>query len=140
VSGRYFTLEEARALLPYVRQDLAKLQETKREFERLYLELRMRKEQYAYGQVPEAETGGSDPFFELECELEFLQMEAKSFIRQFYEKGIQLKDIDNGLVDFPSLRDGQEVLLCWKQDEPTIAYYHSPEAGFAGRRRIDEQG
>jgi hypothetical protein len=139
VSGPYFTLEEARALLPYVKQDLEKLQATKREFERLYQELRMRKEQFAHGQADESETGG-DPFFELECELEFLQMEAKSFIRQFFEKGIQIKDIDIGLVDFPSLRDGKEVLLCWKQGEPTIAYYHSPEAGFAGRRRIEEQG
>ncbi|KIL39180.1 cell division protein DivIVA [Gordoniibacillus kamchatkensis] len=137
--GSYFTLAEARALVPYVQRDLEKLQETKREFERLYLELRMRKEQLAYGQASGAEEGG-DPFFEMECRLEFLQLEAKSSIRQFFEKGIQIKDIDIGLVDFPALLNGEEVLLCWKMGEPTIEYYHSAEAGFAGRRKIEGEG
>jgi hypothetical protein len=134
MSEHIFTLEEARALLPYVREDLSKLQETKRAFERLYAELRVRKEQYANGEI----AGEKDPFFMLECELEFLQLEAKSFIRQFFEKGIQIKDIDTGLLDFPSLLNGRKVLLCWRQGEPTIEYYHSLEDGFAGRRRLEE--
>lgn len=137
--GPYFTLSEARALVPYVQRDLAKLQETKREFERLYHELRMGKEQLAYGLTPGSEPSG-DPFFEMECRLEFLQLEAKSSIRQFFEKGIQIKDIDIGLVDFPAILNGEEVLLCWKQGEPTIEYYHSAEAGFSGRRRIEDEG
>ncbi|MFC0213930.1 DUF2203 domain-containing protein [Paenibacillus chartarius] len=133
---RYFTLEEARAMLPFVREDLAKLQETKRAFERGYAELRLRKEQYAYGELSRQE--GEDPFFLLECELEFLQFEAKSSIRQFFEKGIQIKDIDIGLIDFPAMLEGREVLLCWKAGEPTIEYYHSPEDGYAGRKRLAE--
>jgi hypothetical protein len=134
MSDHYFTVDEARALLPYVRDDLTKLQETKRTFERLYMELRERKEQVANGEAAEEE----DPFFMLECELEFLQMEAKSFIRQFFEKGILIKDIDTGLLDFPSVLNGRKVLLCWRQGEPTIEYYHSLEDGFAGRRRLEE--
>jgi hypothetical protein len=50
--------------------------------------------------------------------------------------GIHVKDIDIGLVDFPSLRDGRVVYLCWKVDEPAIAYWHELDAGYAGRKPI----
>jgi hypothetical protein len=50
-----------------------------------------------------------------------------------------LKDIDRGLVDFPALLDGQEVLLCWRQGEERIAHYHGSEDGFAGRRKLKEE-
>lgn len=136
MSNKMFTLAEARALLPFIREDLAKLQGLKRKFEQGYSELRTRKEQYAYGQG--AQEGDSDPFFELECELDFVQMEAKSSIRQFFEKGVQIKDIDSGLIDFPAQINGRDVLLCWKQGEETIEYYHGLEDGFAGRKRIEE--
>jgi hypothetical protein len=129
-------LAEARALLPYIREDLVKLRETKQVFEQKYAELRKRKEEYAYGRAPQG--GEREPFFELECELDFLQMEAKSAIRQFFDKGVQIKDIDTGLVDFPGRLNGRDVLLCWKMGEETIEYYHSPEDGFAGRKRIEE--
>lgn len=50
---------------------------------------------------------------------------------------VVLRDIDRGLVDFPSLRDGEEVYLCWLVDEEDrIAFWHEPEAGFAGRRPL----
>jgi len=50
---------------------------------------------------------------------------------------IVLRDIDRGLVDFPALRDGQEVYLCWLLDEEdAIGYWHAPDAGFAGRRPL----
>jgi hypothetical protein len=51
--------------------------------------------------------------------------------------GVQLKDADTGLLDFPSLRDGEEVLLCWRVGEAAVEWYHGPEDGYAGRRRID---
>ncbi|HEV3312664.1 MAG TPA: DUF2203 domain-containing protein, partial [Chloroflexota bacterium] len=47
--------------------------------------------------------------------------------------GIQLKDLDYGLIDFPTMRDGQEVLLCWRIGEPGIAYWHTYDDGFPGR-------
>ena len=51
--------------------------------------------------------------------------------------GVQLKDADTGLLDFPSLREGEEVLLCWRVGEPAVEWYHGLEDGYAGRRRID---
>jgi hypothetical protein len=52
-------------------------------------------------------------------------------------RGIQVKDLDTGLLDFPSLRDGEEVLLCWRVGESRVAYWHTYDDGFAGRRPID---
>jgi hypothetical protein len=52
--------------------------------------------------------------------------------------GVQVKDINTGLLDFPALRQGHEVYLCWKFGEDQIAYWHEIEAGFAGRRPISE--
>jgi hypothetical protein len=55
--------------------------------------------------------------------------------------GVQVKDLKMGLLDFPCKVSGDEeiVLLCWKVGEPTIAYWHSVEAGFKGRKPIDER-
>jgi len=51
--------------------------------------------------------------------------------------GIELKDISRGLIDFPCLRDGRLVLLCWQLGEPeSIEWWHEAEAGFAGRQRL----
>jgi hypothetical protein len=55
----------------------------------------------------------------------------------FEMKGIELKDIDIGLVDFPTLIQGHEVLLCWRQGEERINYYHSRQDGFSGRKWIE---
>ena len=50
--------------------------------------------------------------------------------------GVLLKDMETGLLDFPSPRDGQIVFLCWRYDEPSVAHWHSIDAGFAGRQAI----
>jgi hypothetical protein len=52
------------------------------------------------------------------------------------EIGCELKDLDTGLVDFPSYRDGRLIYLCWKRGEPRIEYWHDVESGFAGRQRL----
>jgi hypothetical protein len=134
MAAKYFTLAEANELIPVVNQILRTLQSLKRQFEIKYLELKKLKE------VSYVTEGGldNDPFFTLETELEFLQIEAKNHIQSFQMKGIELKDIDIGLVDFPALLDDQEVLLCWRQGEAKIEYYHTRYDGFAGRKPISE--
>jgi hypothetical protein len=54
------------------------------------------------------------------------------------ELEVVLRDLERGLVDFPALRDGREVYLCWEEGEEQIAFWHEPDAGFAGRRPIDD--
>jgi hypothetical protein len=52
--------------------------------------------------------------------------------------GAQVKDLDSGLLDFPSLRDGREILLCWRVGEDRIGFWHDADEGFAGRKPLDE--
>jgi hypothetical protein len=50
--------------------------------------------------------------------------------------GAQVKDLDTGLLDFPSRRDDEDILLCWRVGEPEIGWWHTPEGGFAGRQPL----
>jgi hypothetical protein len=129
---KWFTLEEANALLPKIRKEIDELQSIKREFEKRYLRLKLLKERAGKPRPEEP-----DPFFTLESELEFMQIEARTLVQSIHMKGAQLKDLDMGLVDFPSLRDGEEVLLCWRLGEESIAYWHGLSEGFIGRKLIE---
>jgi hypothetical protein len=59
-------------------------------------------------------------------------------LKGFSERGVMLKNIDDGLVDFPHMRGEQEVLLCWKLGEESITHWHDLESGYAGRQPLDE--
>jgi hypothetical protein len=63
----------------------------------------------------------------------------KSVVESIQEQGCLVKDLDKGLVDFPTLLRGEEVYLCWKLDEPGITFWHGVEEGFAGRKQIDQE-
>jgi hypothetical protein len=53
--------------------------------------------------------------------------------------GVLLKDVERGLIDFPHVRDGREVFLCWQLGEERIEYWHEIESGYAGRKRLEEE-
>lgn len=135
MSKKYFTLEEANALLPLIERELVELQRMKRTFEEKYTDLQDKKAEHVYGVQGAAED--EDPFFAAEFELEFLQIEARTLMQSIRRKGAELKDIDSGLIDFPALMGGKEVLLCWKQGEESITHYHGLYDGFAGRRKLE---
>jgi hypothetical protein len=63
--------------------------------------------------------------------------ESKDTLAEIDEIGVQVKDLAQGLLDFPCLLDGQTVLLCWKLGEKEIGFWHTPEEGFAGRKSLD---
>jgi len=70
-----------------------------------------------------------------------VEREARSLARtidEITEHGAEVKDLDEGLVDFPALHRGETVLLCWKLGEDEIRYWHRIEDGFAGRRPVEE--
>jgi hypothetical protein len=58
-------------------------------------------------------------------------------VAEIEEIGVQVKDLEQGLLDFPSVMDGKTVLLCWKLGEKEIGYWHTAEDGFAGRKPLD---
>ena len=63
--------------------------------------------------------------------------ELQSVMAAIDASGVQLKDLELGLVDFPAERDGRPVLLCWQYGEPEVAFWHGTDEGFAGRKPID---
>jgi hypothetical protein len=63
--------------------------------------------------------------------------EAKGCAAEIEEIGVQVKDLEQGLLDFPCVLDGKTVFLCWKQGEKEIGYWHAPEDGFEGRKPLD---
>jgi hypothetical protein len=67
------------------------------------------------------------------------EQRAKDALAEIDSIGVQVKDIDIGLLDFPCEVDGRVVLLCWKSGEKSITHWHGMEEGFAGRKLIDER-
>lgn len=57
---------------------------------------------------------------------------------ELQEMGVVLRDLERGLVDFPALRDGAEIYLCWEEGEEEIGHWHEVDTGFAGRRPLDD--
>jgi hypothetical protein len=132
--ARYFTLREAQDLLPMVSQHLE-----------LALHLRSQFSEVSSGLEAVAEkaamTGGLmvDRKYVIaqNGKREALARRLKEVIQEIHSHGCQVKDLDSGLLDFPTLYKGVEVLLCWKRGEPSISYWHGLEEGFRGRREID---
>ena len=129
---RHFTLEEANALLPRLTDLLFQIQESKARHDRLEEQA----EEYAQhvssnGHVVEKKLN------ETRQELAKAAAEVNSFIERVNDLGCEVKDIDEGLVDFRSERDGRDVYLCWKLGEADIGWWHELETGVAGRRPLE---
>ncbi|MED5579337.1 MAG: DUF2203 domain-containing protein [Nitrospinota bacterium] len=65
-------------------------------------------------------------------------VELNKIMSYLQKLNIEIKDISQGLIDFPSLKDGRVVYLCWKMDEETISHWHETQDGFAGRKEFEE--
>jgi hypothetical protein len=59
-------------------------------------------------------------------------------VRELDDAGVQVKSVEEGLLDFPSERDGEDVLLCWRVGEERVAFWHGLDEGFAGRKPLDD--
>src|SRR6266581_7716974 len=66
-----------------------------------------------------------------------LARELQDVVDELTSIGVQLKDTDTGLLDFPAVREGEDVLLCWRVGEPAVEWWHGLDGGFVGRQRID---
>ena len=117
----FWTVEEANAALPRVGAALARIRE-------LVAEARREREDAA-GLLE----GNGHPAAPRSTE------ELRAAVEALTDEGIVLRDLDAGLVDFPArLDDGREYLLCWVLGEPEVAFWHWPDAGFAGRRPLSD--
>jgi hypothetical protein len=124
--SRHYSLEEASALLPWVVEQLERMRSAR---DRLG-DSEARAALAAAGQG----NGGGRPGRVVSEG--FLELREAMF--ELREREIVLRDLDRGLIDFPSLRGEREVYLCWEEGESDIGFWHEPEAGFAGRRPLDD--
>jgi hypothetical protein len=132
VEQRYFTAEEANEALLEVRP----LTEELVGHRRALVELQERQSAVT---ARIAGNGGNVEPHELEEVQAQLDEEVAGIARcvaRIHEVGALVKDLDDGLVDFPATRDGRDVLLCWRLGEDEIGFWHGPDEGFSGRKPL----
>ena len=118
---KYFTLAEANRALPYV----SRIAEDIRTAYRHAVDLQERIEDAE----PEAQR-------QMQADYERTIAALNRFVDELHDVGVELKDYDQCLVDFPALHEGREVYLCWKRGEPEIRAWHEIDAGFTGRQDV----
>lgn len=122
---KHYTLDEARATLPRLRTLFGEIHKTKTALEQAEAKIAEKIE----------ETGG-DLGGKAVDQAVASMVHLREALLEFARLGIQIKDLDRGLVDFPSIRDGREVFLCWELEEDDIEFWHDLESGYAGRERL----
>lgn len=133
---RTFTLDEAQELLPVLEGLLRQAISAKKQIEEVDKELK----EVAHRVFLSG--GMLLPLVRLarrKAEREKSAQQVKDAVSEINATGVQVKDLDIGLLDFPCVVDGQTVLLCWKLGEKAITHWHGLEEGFAGRKPIDER-
>jgi hypothetical protein len=124
--ARHYTLDEANAALGDVTELIERLREARDR-------LGDREARRALSEAAPANGGGGPGRVVSEG---FLAM--RDVLGELQAREIVLRDLNRGLVDFPSLIGGREVYLCWQEGEDQIGFWHEPDAGFAGRRPIHD--
>ncbi|HEY2469795.1 MAG TPA: DUF2203 domain-containing protein [Terracidiphilus sp.] len=131
-----FTLDEAQSLLPLMESLLKRAIESKQaaqETESRIAELSRRIYLAGGMRVNVADAG------RMRTEMEGHLQRVKESIAEIDAIGVQVKDVDSGLLDFPCKVDDQVVLLCWRMGETAIEHWHTVEDGFKGRRPLDDR-
>ncbi len=157
IQRRVFTVEQANATLPLVRAIMTDLVQLSQEIierrQRLSLLMGDVPSEKASGKASGKMSGGhsssktakkkaerDDPYrdelIQIEKDVERDTRQLREYVDELRAIGAEPKGGPDGLVDFPSIIDGEKVFLCWKLDEPKVMYYHGLDDGFAGRQAI----
>jgi hypothetical protein len=135
---KQFTVAAANRMLPLVRMIVSDIVE-------LYRDLRERRERIDAMQRGRSRVAAraGDPYREeaeqVQRELQKDEARLQSFVEELRELGVELKDPEAGLVDFPTSMDGRAAYLCWKLGEAEVGYWHAQETGFAGRQPLSSR-
>lgn len=122
MSDKRYTVEEADALLPYLAPTLVELRERSEEAARIKQAM----------DAAAASNGGSTDKEKWARTL----ARVNELFERLNEWGVELRDLSTGLVDLPTVIDGEDAYLCWRLGEPNVAFWHSPQDGFRGRRPL----
>lgn len=136
MSDRTFTLDEAHSLLPVLESLLRTAIHSKKLMEEVEEEMQALSHRIFLN-------GGTHvdviPVARRKAERAKAEQRAKDALAEIDSIGVQVKDLDIGLLDFPCAVDGQIILLCWKLGEKSITHWHGTQEGFAGRKPVDER-
>ncbi len=121
---KHYTRDEARALLPKIRQWLTRLNQHRKDLERFDKRLG--------GMTERGHDIGGDTVNQWIRTL----AEMQEILAEFQQREIFIKDLERGLIDFPAIMGGKEVFLCWESDEDDIEFWHDLETGYGGRERL----
>ena len=124
-SKKLFTLDEANAFVPQLLDLVPKIQKLSVSLNNDFSDIKNARDKAKWN-------GGSDQGVDyLNAVLKY-----NDLMRKIEEMGCEVKGIREGLIDFPSLREGREVYLCWRMPEKEILFWHDLNAGFTGRKPI----
>ena len=136
MSSRTFTLDEAQSLLPVLESLLRTSIASKKLMEEVDAEMRAVQQRVLMN-------GGTHldivPLARRKAERVKAEQRLRDTFAEIDSIGVQIKDLDIGLLDFPCEVEGKTLLLCWKLGESAITHWHGTEEGFAGRKPIDER-
>ncbi len=136
MSDRTFTLDEAQSLLPVLESLLRTAISAKKLMDEVDAEMQALQQRIFLN-------GGTFldvvPVARRKAERARTEQRAKDSIAEIDSIGVQVKDLNIGLLDFPCEVEGQIILLCWKLGEKSITHWHGTEEGFAGRKPIDQR-
>lgn len=122
---KHFTVAEARKWLPRLRQRFGAIQALYTELEPLRVDFEQAMARIRQNGSAPASSGFEEKVLDIQKQLQ-----------EIVEAGIEIKDVQRGLVDFPHWRGGEEVFLCWQLGEDDIEFWHRIEDGFPGRQRL----
>lgn len=131
--NKVFSVAEANRMLPLVRAIVTDLVELSNDVS----DRRHRLNDLMSGRELEPHDVYSAELAEVERELQHDAKRLRSYLEELRQLGVEAKG-DDGLVDFPSIREGRQVYLCWKLGEPDVRYWHEANEGYAGRQPVDD--
>ena len=124
--GRHYSVEQANAAIPWVTERIEQLRAAREG-------LNDDEARAALSEAGPTNGGGAAGRV---VSAAFLSM--RSALTELREMEVVLRDLDRGLVDFPALRDGREVYLCWQEGEDAVSHWHEPDASFGARQPLDD--
>jgi hypothetical protein len=131
-----FTLEQAHALLPVLKSLLKQAMTSKQLLDKMEKEFQDLRHRILL-------SGGLSvdipAVARRRAERDKVTQEAKDALAEIHSIGVQVKDLDMGLLDFPCALEDEVVLLCWKYGEEKIGFWHGQQEGFKGRKPVDER-
>ena len=135
MAQRTFTLHDAQLLLPVLKSLLKQAIDGKKLIEKIDIEFQELAQRIFLSGGLLVELG---KMATRRAEREKTVQRIKDVVAEIDATGVQVKDLDMGLLDFPCVIDGKTILLCWKMGEDKITHWHDLEEGYAGRKPIDE--